>query len=194
MPISKELQIGKAGEYLVCADLILRGYIAYPSEQGLPYDVVMDTGDRLLKIQVKSTLCPRVLPQRAGDSKAYIFNIKRHGKNNSKKYSDNDVDIFALCALDTKKVGYLKNNEMPSTLNLRVDSLRGEYYDEKGIRQHKEALGLYNEGFNRSEISKKLGIHYSTVSRFLSDGYKPHITNARYFSDIVVPDSWFMSI
>ena len=37
------LECGKAGEYLVCADLILKGYIAYPSEQGLPYDVVMVT-------------------------------------------------------------------------------------------------------------------------------------------------------
>ena len=35
---SKQLQIGKAGEYLVCADLIMKGFIAFPSEQGLPYD------------------------------------------------------------------------------------------------------------------------------------------------------------
>jgi hypothetical protein len=27
----EDMQIGKAGEYLVCADLIMRGYIAYPS-------------------------------------------------------------------------------------------------------------------------------------------------------------------
>ena len=33
---SKQLQIGKAGEYLVCADLIMKGFIAFPSEQGLP--------------------------------------------------------------------------------------------------------------------------------------------------------------
>ena len=37
---SNMLQIGKAGEYLVCADLILKGYIAFLSEQGLPYDVI----------------------------------------------------------------------------------------------------------------------------------------------------------
>ncbi len=35
-----ELAVGKAGEYLVCADLILRGHVAFPSEQGLPYDIV----------------------------------------------------------------------------------------------------------------------------------------------------------
>jgi len=45
---SKELQIGKAGEYLVCADLILKGFIAYPSEQGLPYDVFLDIDGKLI--------------------------------------------------------------------------------------------------------------------------------------------------
>ena len=42
MRISNELQKGKAGEYLVCADLILKGFVAFISEQGLPYDVVLD--------------------------------------------------------------------------------------------------------------------------------------------------------
>ena len=28
-----DLQIGKAGEYIVCADLILKGFVAFPSEQ-----------------------------------------------------------------------------------------------------------------------------------------------------------------
>ena len=50
----KQLQIGKAGEYLVCADLIMKGFIAFPSEQGLPYDVLVDNGEKLLKVQVKT--------------------------------------------------------------------------------------------------------------------------------------------
>ena len=59
-----DLQIGKAGEYLVCADLILQGHIAFPSEQGLPYDVVFEYKDRLYKVQVKTTRAPRNIPQR----------------------------------------------------------------------------------------------------------------------------------
>ena len=46
---SNELQIGKAGEYIVCADLIIQNYIAFLSEQGLPYDIIMDSGDRLFR-------------------------------------------------------------------------------------------------------------------------------------------------
>ena len=42
--LSDDLQVGKAGEYLVCFDLIMKGFVAYPSEQGLPYDLVLDSG------------------------------------------------------------------------------------------------------------------------------------------------------
>jgi hypothetical protein len=83
MRISSELQTGKAGEYLVCADLILKGLIAFPSEQGLPYDVLLDTGKKLLKVQVKTTEGVRTVQQRAKETKCYIFNIKRHGKQNN---------------------------------------------------------------------------------------------------------------
>ena len=44
--LSDDLQVGKAGEYLVCFDLIMKGFVAYPSEQGLPYDLVLDTGKK----------------------------------------------------------------------------------------------------------------------------------------------------
>ena len=67
---SKELQIGKAGEYLVCADLILKGFVAYPSEQGLPYDVVLDIDGKLYKVQVKTTTTYRTIPQRKDDMKS----------------------------------------------------------------------------------------------------------------------------
>ena len=124
MRTSDMLQIGKAGEYLVCADLILKGYVAFLSEQGLPYDVLLDNGDKLLKIQVKTTTEPRKIQQRATDINAYVFNIKRHGKNNTQRYGIKEVDLFALVCLDTKEIGYLKTDDMPETINIRVDRLR----------------------------------------------------------------------
>lgn len=130
---SNELQIGKAGEYIVCADIILKDMIAFPSEQGLPYDIVIDTGKRLLKCQVKTTLKPKIIPQRKKKSIAYIFNVKRHGKYGTKIYHKNEVDIFALVCLDTRQVGYIKNTDMPSTINIRVDSLKGTYRVENGL-------------------------------------------------------------
>ena len=193
---SNELQKGKAGEYLVCADLILMGFIAYPSEQGLPYDVVMDRGDgRLLKVQVKTTDGPRVVPQRKGDSTAYIFNIKRHGKDNLQIYGASEVDLFALVCLDTRQIGYVQNHEMPSTINIRVDALRGTYYDEDGIATHKKAWELFTSGMaNKSEIARSLGKQIAVVHKMLKPDYVPHQTGARYFSDFERTPNWFTEI
>ena len=194
MRLSNELQIGKAGEYLVCADLIMKGLVAFPSEQGLPYDVLVDTGKRLLRVQVKSTTAPRVIPQRAKDSYAYIFNVKRCGKNNAQRYDDSEIDIFALVCLDTRQVGYLLNGDMPETLNLRVDSLRGTYYDEKGIQNYEKAIELSKTISNQSEIARQMNMHVSQVNRMLKPGYIPFQTNARYFSDIVRDAEWFDTV
>lgn len=194
MRTSKELQIGKAGEYLVCADLILKGFVAFPSEQGLPYDVLLDTGEKLIRIQVKTTSGPRTIPQRATDSKAYIFNVKRCGKSNGKRYGLDEVDIFALVCLDTKMIGYIKTDDMPDTINYRVDSLAGTYYDEKGIQDYNTVLDLFSNGISRREISESTGIAYNTISRMLQPGYKPYKTEARYFSETQRSAEWFSKI
>jgi uncharacterized protein YerC len=194
MRTSKELQTGKAGEYLVCADLILKGFIAFPSEQGLPYDVLLDTGKKLIRIQVKTTSGPRVIPQRAKETKAYIFNVKRCGKGNCKRYGNDEVDIFALVCLDTKAIGYIKTDDMPDTINYRVDSLAGSYYDEKGIHDYKTVLDLFSSGVNRREISEITGIAYATISRMLQPGYQPFKTDARYFSETQRGAEWFSKI
>lgn len=128
---SNELQIGKAGEYLVCADLIMAGHIAFPSEQGLPYDLVLDYNDKLYKVQVKTTMKPREVPQRNKKTYAYIFNILRKGKSMGARYTGNEVDIFALVALDTKTIAYLPNKDVKTTMNFRVPTLKGTHYDEK---------------------------------------------------------------
>lgn len=128
------MQIGKAGEYLVCSELIMMGYIAYPSEQGLPYDVVMDYNGRLLKLQVKTTRGLRNVLQRKNPTKAYQFNIKRCGKNNKQLHKNESVDFFALVALDTKQIGFILNKDVRQTMAFRPDILKGTYKDENTNR------------------------------------------------------------
>jgi len=125
-----DMQVGKAGEYLVCADLISKGYVAYLSEQGLPYDVVLDTGEKLIKIQVKATRTHKQTPQRISHINTYSFNIKRCGKGNKKFRDEKSCDIFALVALDEKQIGYMKNQDIKQTMFFRVESMRGSYRDE----------------------------------------------------------------
>ena len=135
LAIVDDLQCGKAGEYLVCADLIIKGYVAFPSEQGLPYDVVMDHNGRLLKIQVKTTRGLRQLAQRKIPIRAYQFNIKRCGKRNIKKTNSQSCHLFALVALDTKQIGYLANKDVKETMNFRPEHLRGNFKDENTNRK-----------------------------------------------------------
>jgi hypothetical protein len=130
LAIVDDLQCGKAGEYLVCADLIIKGFVAYPSEQGLPYDVVMDYNGKLLKVQVKTTRGLRNLPQRKIPVNCYIFNIKRRGKGNKQRTTENTCDLFALVALDTKEIGYMLNKDVKETMNFRATGLNGKYRDE----------------------------------------------------------------
>lgn len=111
-----DVQAGKVGEYLVCADLILKGYVAFPSEQGLHYDVVLSVGNKLYKVQVKATRKPIPVPQRKNRTEKYCINIRRCGKGGRKSYEENDVDIFALVALDTKVIGYIKTSEAKQTM------------------------------------------------------------------------------
>jgi len=191
---SNELQIGKAGEYLVCADLIIKGFVAFISEQGLPYDVLLDTGEKIYKVQVKTTSDVRIVPQRKMESKMYIFNIGKHGKNNLKRYTSSEVDLYALVCLKTRQVGYLLPKDMPETINIRADELRGTYYDEKGVKDYQEVMLLRAQGLNQTQISKRINIGVATVNRMCADGYKPFLTNARYFSDFIREAEWFYGI
>ena len=193
MRTSDELQTGKAGEYLVCADLIMKGYVAFLSEQGLPYDVLLDTGDKLLKVQVKTTSRPRKVPQRSKDSIAYIFNVSRRGKNGKSRYKENEIDLFALVCLDVMKVGYIQTNDMPGTLNIRVDSMKGSYYDEDGIATHAKVKELKND-YTQTQIAKKLNKQVAVINRMCKEGYEPHQTNARYLSDFIRDKAWFYGL
>ena len=191
---SNELQIGKAGEYLVCADLIIKGFISFPSEQGLPYDVLLDNGKRLLKIQVKTTGKPRIVPQRKEPIPAYIFNVKRAGHLKITRYTEEEIDLFALVCLDTMEIGYIINKNMPDTLNLRVDSFNGKYYDEKGIQDYKKCIELHKTVSNKSEVARILNINVSITNRYLRPNFKPFKTNARYFSNIKRDKKWFLNL
>ena len=59
---------------------------------------------------------------------------------------------------------------MPTTINIRVDSFRGSYYDEKGIQDFEKIKELSKTIKNQSEISRITGISVSIVNRYLKDG------------------------
>ena len=111
------IELGKAAEYLVCSDLILSGYVAYPTDQGLPYDLVVDVDGKLLKVQVKGSCRARnVNSQGQCERMAYNFSIRRRGKGGSSRLSNDDCDLIACVALDIRRVAYFPVNIVPMTV------------------------------------------------------------------------------
>ncbi len=191
---SDRFQIGKAGEYLTCADLLLKGFNVSPAGETLPYDLLLDTGKKILKVQVKTTETHRKTNQWRGVSGAYVFSIKRKGSNSEKRYEDNEVDIFAVVALDTMQIGYIKNEDMPTTINIRVEELRGQYHDEKGIKNQRKVIELYENGLTVKEICQKLSLGDTSVRNYLKEDFKTFISKAEYMSDLNRNQEWFLEV
>lgn len=140
MGLSRELQLGKAGEHLVCFDLIMQGYNAFLADQGLPFDILIEKDGQINKIQTKSvsqlTSC--------GKSKnIYRFGTRR-GKGNITRVREVDVDFYAFVALDIKKVAYIPIKEMLSrsgkvkqTMDFKSRRIRysGRVYSNGTIRE-----------------------------------------------------------
>lgn len=185
LAVISDLQCGKAGEYMVCADLILNGFVAYPSEQGLPYDVIMDYCGKLLKVQVKTTRKAKSIPQRKSDVPAYIFHIGNNGAmNRRKKYDKKQVDIFALVALDSKRIAYLPFFDCQTTMNFRVPELRGQYHDEQSVKIKTEVLKLKKDGLSCPEIATMLNMKLSNVYRYSANvSIEQRGTNAGVYFD-----------
>lgn len=104
--VSPEMEAGRAGEYLVLADLLLNGWVAYPTSQGVPYDVAVDIGKRVIRVQVKSTLLPKTPGSINRATPIYVFHTKRAGKAGKRRYGTDDFDILALVALDRRLIAY----------------------------------------------------------------------------------------
>ena len=115
------LDIGKAAEHLVCADLLTLGYQAFLSEQGLAYDVIVDIDGRLIRVQVKGTVGLRAIPQRAAYTPAYLWHVRRAGKGGRRVYRENEFDMLALVALDTKQIAYMPPSTTVNYVQIRPD-------------------------------------------------------------------------
>jgi len=105
---ASELAIGLAGEHIVCADLLAMGYAPFRTEQAAPYDIAVDIGGRLIRLQVKATLGARRYPQQTQRHVTGYTWAMRHGKRGKRSYARGSVDGFALVALDIRRVAYVR--------------------------------------------------------------------------------------
>ena len=103
MSLSKELQIGKAGEHLVCFDLIRQGFNAFLADQGLPYDVLVDIDGEIKRIQVKTC---SVAGDYGKSKNVYRFSL-RTAKGASRAIRANRVDYIAFVFMNKMVVQYI---------------------------------------------------------------------------------------
>jgi hypothetical protein len=108
--ISYERSLWRAAEYLVLADLILNGYKCFPTDQSVNYDLIVEINNKLIRLNVKSTLKPRKM-NTGYKNVLYGFHCRRRGKGGKRIFNVDEFDGFALVALDTKTIGYLVFDE-----------------------------------------------------------------------------------
>ncbi len=119
-------QKGDIGLASVVLELTKLGYpIAMPMSEHLPYDLIVDVGGKLLKIQVKYRCTYR--------SEGNIINVPCHTTHQRKrgnvvgKYTLSSFDIMAVFCPCTGKVYYIRVDELLSrgtAMTLRVTTPR----------------------------------------------------------------------
>lgn len=176
-----DFQVGKAGEHLVISELLSLGYEAFMAGEGLPYDIVFEKESKLIRVQVKTSRKPSSVPQRKKPTLGYLYHIKRRGKGFKKQYTEENIDLFAVVALDTKEIGYVLLNEVKATMIIRPTSLKGTYKSEDGKKDRIKKLR--NSGYTYQKIKEETGIDIGYSQRVVS-GKEDKSVNGRYFSDL----------
>lgn len=131
-PASEANTCGRAGEHLVCADILSRGHECFIAEGRLPYDVVADIGGHVVRIQVKTTAGIKSCPQRKNNTPVYMWNARKFGKGSRHSYSVTDTDLVAYVALDRRIIAYRTSERIAQSTVLRIAEYRDVYQAKTG--------------------------------------------------------------
>lgn len=124
-PEAQDLAVGTAAEHLVCADLLLAGWRAFLADQNCPYDIAVDVGGRLVRIQVKATRRQRPVPSIRHQTPAYMWHVRRAGKGGQRVYAADEFDLLALVAVDVRLIAYLPPSNLRQTIHIRPPGTTG---------------------------------------------------------------------
>ena len=108
---TRRVLTGEAGEHLVCSELLLQGFQA-DIVHGFPYDLLLDDGRKIHRIQVKTA---------RKNTRGYRF---AYGGANNRRYGD-DVDLFAFVFLDERKIYYQRVPEKYSYKEAIENGIQG---------------------------------------------------------------------
>jgi hypothetical protein len=175
--------IGKAGEYIACTDLILKGYNAFPIEHNLPYDIVLTIEEKIYKVQVKTTRDARLVSQRNCKTPAYGFGLRNKGYKRKGIYTEDQIDMYALVVIETREVAYYPFCNRVGNIHFRVPKYRGEYWDEKWIKVNHKINEFKQQGFSNKQIAEQLGL---TIDALYAYYYTDNSTKGIYFDEFTL--------
>jgi hypothetical protein len=150
---------GNSSEAVVLAAYIQAGFlVSLPFGGGAAYDLVVDTGARLIRVQVKTGKLT---------SGCIVYNARRHRGskyNTFKRYRVDEVDVFAVCCPSNQQL-YVVPAEHSLTIEGRLRIMETQNFQEKKIKWARDYAWDKHIDFLKAEMAaaKKL-ITDSTVT------------------------------
>ena len=119
-----QIRTGKAGEFLTAFELTARGLNVTVAGEGLPYDLLAEIASRVLRVQVKTA-------SRAIMDGWYVFDATT-GSSDPRAYTSDEIDVFALVALDRRRVAFISRRDVEGRRLLKIDFHRFRKVDVTG--------------------------------------------------------------
>jgi len=108
---SKMIEVGRTAEYFTLFALAKQGFQCCLSAHQLPYDVVVDVGDMILRGQVKSTLRSRDY----GKSRSVYRFSMRCGSQANRPREVSCTDFYAFVGVEDELIAFIPTPELESS-------------------------------------------------------------------------------
>ncbi len=59
---------------------------------------------------------------------------------------------------------------------------------------YQKCIELHKTIKNKSEVARQLNLAQAVANKYLQHGFKPFVSNARYWSDLKKTKEWFLTI
>ena len=112
---------GAGGEHIAMGDATYKGYIVSKTTESdlMCYDFVLDDGNKLYRVEVKTSDYGRGFEDRA------VFNLSRRNTKITKYYY---VDYFALVCPKLNKIAWIKTNEYQGRSRITIKDTEFKHF------------------------------------------------------------------
>ena len=122
---TKHLKIGSAGEYLTMFEIYMEGYKALHSSGQSKYDIIIDTGSRMIKTQVKTTTKNTT----AKHMQTFRYQIcRRAGQKYLDPYEIDDFELYAFACIPLRRVAFIPHKDINTSYKVTIRLEEFDFY------------------------------------------------------------------